>query len=936
MNMLKLGSNPPYTHYTSRPQTPTNKSHSSSDLINVDLELEVEIEDENNLDVALNFRNSKKDESNSSTNSARSKESIEKNSSLRSRTAIAIDDMDFIEQALQPLSADRLHESVTEDDKLILRAINHLLTDTCCNEPFPQYKRKIIENAVKGKYLLQLTIFNSKNKTVYLNGVNLSGLNLCGLNLSEASLVGANLQHTILLNADLSGADLSHADLTHTNLINANLSNAVMDRTTLNFTNLTDANLDGVNLLSATITNTRLQRAKTNGACLPLPAEMVQHHLARQPMLPARSTADNARILEAIKKLLVSDQTDPETLQLKRQILENAKKYGYVKEITDLFNIKNRINLTKVDLSGLDLSGVDFSGAILIEANLSRTNLTGADLTAADLNNAQLNGTILTDTIISKTLLAHHYARQPLDVWSGKSTLSQEKIIHEILSSPATDSETLKTKKIIIENASRLHYLGDKRLFGSGKVINLTRVDLSQLNLDGAKLAGAILTEANLMHSTLNDADLREADLSGADLTATTLTNTDLTNAKCAYTILLDVDLETIKGNIAKIIQEAIIPVNIIDPISTEALACMPLLQRRHGGDNNMISDAIKHIIKLESTNDHILKIKRRIIENASRFGYLNDSIESLEFLGNPREINLANVDLSGLDLSGANLAGANLTSANLSNAKLRMANLSGANLTGANFELAELNMTSLNAADLTNTNFSRAYLIAITIKDAVLANTHFDGAFLFKINFSKRELNTTTSLAGTVFLKSDLSRANMRDMNLRSCWFIGAKLILTDMAGANLNRAKFDNSDLRGAQLINASQKDTVMFETTNKNYYHHDEVATVEHRKTRSQLYAQSAKELFTEKWKKICKKHALDSNALYTAWLEKINPPLPPQPKSTHQTYQAEPVTISAEQGWLNSTEYQAWLGSSHYQNCLHTLEFEKTMSNLAERE
>lgn len=72
--------------------------------------------------------------------------------------------------------------------------------------------------------------------------------------------------------------------------------------------------------------------------------------------------------------------------------------------------------------------------------------------------------------------------------------------------------------------------------------------DLCGADLNEAKLGGANLSYARLLKANLREADLGGAVLRGASLDSTDLENADFTNAHWGESLLVDVDLSTVKG----------------------------------------------------------------------------------------------------------------------------------------------------------------------------------------------------------------------------------------------------------------------------------------------------------------------------------------------------------------------------------------------------
>lgn len=76
----------------------------------------------------------------------------------------------------------------------------------------------------------------------------------------------------------------------------------------------------------------------------------------------------------------------------------------------------------------------------------------------------------------------------------------------------------------------------------------LDEADISDTSLKAADLSGASLRRATLDSSNLTAASLRATTLLGANLTATKLVDTDMSGAVMGDTLLLRVDLSTVRG----------------------------------------------------------------------------------------------------------------------------------------------------------------------------------------------------------------------------------------------------------------------------------------------------------------------------------------------------------------------------------------------------
>ncbi|GGX16788.1 pentapeptide repeat-containing protein [Streptomyces chartreusis] len=176
---------------------------------------------------------------------------------------------------------------------------------------------------------------------------------------------------------------------------------------------------------------------------------------------------------------------------------------------------------------------------------------------------------------------------------------------------------------------------------------------------------------------------------------------------------------------------------------------------------------------------------------------------------------------LDGADLTGAKLVGTNLTDARLFTANLTGADLSQADLTRAymsgvkltsdptNPELFTANLTgpNLSQADLT-----RAYRSGVNITGdldrgmarAKLVGTNLTGADLSQADLTGADLSQA-DLTGADLSQANLTGANLRQANLTSVNLGDAILTSAKLVGADLTDAYLANANLTGADLSQA-----------------------------------------------------------------------------------------------------------------------------------
>ena len=283
--------------------------------------------------------------------------------------------------------------------------------------------------------------------------------------------------------------------------------------------------------------------------------------------------------IEAMQSIIITTLTDPETLAAKRLIIQNAIGGDY---LDDEIIFPNPFQLENVDLSNLHFStgklshcylkGTNFSGA-----SFNKECLRNADLTDAIITGEQLLGLDISTTIVPSGLLSQHQRAQqiPLKTRTPEDNCAIYEAINTLLASKDTDAESLSIKRNIIENVINHCLETDPDIFGPDHPLNLINVDLSGLNL-----------------GILN---LRNADLTGAEVNGQQL---------------LGVDIST--------------TIVSTQTLSTVQLAQMIPAQVRSDEDNNAIINAINRVLASDDEHNDIRQIKRTIMENASRYQYLN------------------------------------------------------------------------------------------------------------------------------------------------------------------------------------------------------------------------------------------------------------------------------------------------------------------------
>ena len=162
-------------------------------------------------------------------------------------------------------------------------------------------------------------------------------------------------------------------------------------------------------------------------------------------------------------------------------------------------------------------------------------------------------------------------------------------------------------------------------------------------------------------------------------------------------------------------------------------------------------------------------------------------SPEDLDFRG----VSLPGADLSALQLSGADFTDADLSGAKLARATLFKASLVHACLVGADLEGAELTGADLSRANLEDANARRAGLGLSTLRRARLFSTRLEDATMSKAD-----------LAGADLRCARLRSARIREADLTGADLTSADLRDVDLSLTRLDRAVFNNSDLRNSRL--------------------------------------------------------------------------------------------------------------------------------------
>ncbi len=209
---------------------------------------------------------------------------------------------------------------------------------------------------------------------------------------------------------------------------------------------------------------------------------------------------------------------------------------------------------------------------------------------------------------------------------------------------------------------------------------------------------------------------------------------------------------------------------------------------------------------------------------NFSKASLHNANLTMSLFMG----ANLRKANLCEAVLRQTALREADLTKADLSGAKLAMAVLSKAKLRKTRFADASMTLTLFEGSDMSKTDFAGASLHKTVFRNLTMDRTDFTKAGLESVTFSgvtgagvlfteadmrKFRMGKQCAMAGTNFRKADLIEACLRESDISSSDFRGARLDhamieLCDAKGVILNRvsarrASIIKTDLAGADMF-------------------------------------------------------------------------------------------------------------------------------------
>lgn len=251
------------------------------------------------------------------------------------------------------------------------------------------------------------------------------------------------------------------------------------------------------------------------------------------------NSSEKDMYIKARNKLL---DTIPEYIKAVHETIrtKSNEKIQVTGKALNLFNYKNKLDLSEFNLTGAELASADLTQAMLYGANLTKANLEASNLTEANLELACLTGTNFERANLDKVNL---YGAN-LD---GANFLFA--ILTEVNFQHATMSKTNPTPPSMNKTnftASNLKGTSLYKLNLTGISLNnawLPESNLVEANLTAADLYNVNLKKANLRNANLTAADLNFAHLEGANLENSNLTDANLESADLSGTKLSGVNL---------------------------------------------------------------------------------------------------------------------------------------------------------------------------------------------------------------------------------------------------------------------------------------------------------------------------------------------------------------------------------------------------------
>lgn len=279
--------------------------------------------------------------------------------------------------------------------------------------------------------------------------------------------------------------------------------------------------------------------------------------------------------------------------------------------------------------------------------------------------------------------------------------------------------------------------------------LDLSGLDLSEALLEAANLTGCILTGAKLHRATLARATLVGADLSGADLHHANLGAADLQGARLEGADLREAILYKADLTGAS--------------LSRAQIDGIQLLETKLAGID-LSGVRAERVVFLEA--------------DLSRASFIEAHLDSVMFVKT--------------NLTGASFAKASLPKTCLVTCVCDGASFLEANLEGTRFALN----TSLVGCDMRGAHLGQTLLRGCAMTEADLSGAHADDCDFSEADLTGAKLYRT-SLARSLFIRTNLTRADLKAANLMYAVLQKTKLHGADLRGANLFRA--DLAKVRG-----------------------------------------------------------------------------------------------------------------------------------------
>jgi uncharacterized protein YjbI with pentapeptide repeats len=304
--------------------------------------------------------------------------------------------------------------------------------------------------------------------------------------------------------------------------------------------------------------------------------------------------------------------------------------------------------------------------------------------------------------------------------------------------------------------------------------MEFTGVNLAGLDLHGINLQGAFLEGADLSGTDLSGADLRNCMLARSKASGARFTKAQMTEVNLGQADLTGADFQ------AAIMEKAVLAqAKLTDAYFKGAAMVEADLSECKGKKVNMSEADLREARCIEGDFEQA----NFSGSNVSEALFLNTKAKRINFTG----AQLVSTIFVEFDGDGAIFANADMTSvraakditlrvADFRGAKLIDANLRSSNLWGSNFEKADISQADLSECDLEYSIFYRA-----TAKQ-------------------------------TMFMKTDLTNADMTFINLFEGSLQKAKLENTDLSGSNLFAADLLQTDFTKTLLKDANTKRTIL----------------------------------------------------------------------------------------------------------------------------